>query len=149
MLGDKRGEHGPATANAIIRLLLRLRAQWPAAFCWPPVPLEIGIGDKLAPELYPSEWNLAYFSFWQTKPGVTLRDAMHRWTHSQEYLAACTPGAERVNLDGVAVGTVSEADAAWAASELQRLRNFQQSRRPLISNAPIEITQEQEKDDET
>ena len=27
---------------------------------------------QAAPELYPSEWNLAYFSFWSTKPG---RDA--------------------------------------------------------------------------
>jgi hypothetical protein len=112
---------------------MRLRALWPAAFCWPPVPLEIGIDDKIAPELYPSEWNLAYFSFWQTKPGATLRDTMHRWTHQPEYLAACTLGAARVDLNGAPVGTVSEADAAWAASELQRLRNIRQSEFPLLS----------------
>ena len=116
-------EYEPATAAAIRRLTLRLRAQWPAAFCWPPVPLEIGIGDKLAPELYPSEWNLAYFSFWSTKPGVTLRDTLHQWTHTPQYLAACTLDTARVNLDGVAVGTVSAQDAARAFDELQRLRN--------------------------
>ena len=114
-------EYEPATAAAIARLTLRLRAQWPAAFCWPPVPLEIGIGDKLAPELYPSEWNLAYFSFWQTKPGVTLRDTLHQWTHTPQYLSACTLGAARVDLDGAPVGTVSETEAAWSASSFNGL----------------------------
>jgi sRNA-binding protein len=59
---------------------------------------------------------------------------MQSWTRDPAYLAACTRGAARINLDGVAVGSVSEAEAMFAATELQRVRNLRRSQLKVVSN---------------
>jgi sRNA-binding protein len=128
-------EYKPASAAAITRLTMKLRARWPAAYCEPPKPLALGISRDIVSALYPRDWSLMGYAFFSyTRPGVTLRDTMHAWTHDPRYLAACSRGAARINLDGVPVGTVSDADAVWAASEYQRLQNIRRPQLRLISS---------------
>lgn len=85
-------------------LLNSLRELFPCAFGADPVrPLKIGIRHDIETavgELDPH----------------TLDEAMRRHCRSPAYRAACTAGARRVDLQGRPAGVVSDADAAFAAS---------------------------------
>jgi ProP effector len=51
-----------------------------------------------------------------TVPGADLSRALTHYTHSLAYLDRCRAGAARIDLDGNAVDTVTEAQAARAAA---------------------------------
>ena len=115
-------EHRRSTPGAIARMHKKLRCRWPLAFCHPPKPLAIGIGPMVACEMFPRDCGPGRYVF-QTPHGRTLSDAIGAWTRTEDYLAACTPGAERVDLHGAPVGTVTDEAAAWALKELERLKD--------------------------
>ena len=120
-------------SKSVHNLTIKLRGRWPAAFSDPPQPLQIGIGALIAEALYKREWELMGYSlFTHTRRGQTLSDALHIWTRSPLYLKACTRGAARVNLNGESVGEVSEAQAVFAAMELQRQANIRRAALKLV-----------------
>jgi len=117
------------TANATTKLLIKLRDKFPLAFRSPPLPLAIGIYKEIVAKMHPqtlSDCRNSSISFSCTNEGRKLAAALASWTREPSYLKACRCGAARVDLNGVAVGTVSAAEAKWAATELKRQRKVEQ-----------------------
>jgi sRNA-binding protein len=106
------------------KLLVKLKGKFPLAFRNPPLPLAVGIYKEIVAKLHPqmlSDCRNSSISFSFTNEGRKLSAALASWTRDPSYLKACKTGAARVDLDGVAVGTVSEAEAKWAAAELRKV----------------------------
>jgi len=111
--------------NTASQTLQNLRERWPMAFTDPPRPLMRGIADQIAEHFRP-RWAIGSdiwttWSYRHTRAGRALCAALEIWTKSPDYLRACTAGAPRIDLDGRAVGVVTEAEAEWAAQELRRM----------------------------
>ncbi|WP_019448409.1 ProQ/FinO family protein [Cupriavidus sp. BIS7] len=94
----------PATrVDPVVHTIGKLQKQFPKAFPKnpaPKVPLKIGIFEDLlthAKSLSLTE--------------AELRDAIRTWCRGARYWACLTEGAQRVDLAGQEVGSVTEADA--------------------------------------
>lgn len=103
------------SAITIGRMTKRLRQHFPRCFCWPPVPLQIGITELAIQALYPaSSRNDMY--------GAAVAAAVEQWTSHPSYLEAlCKRDADRYGLDGTRRGHVTDAEALHAAELLQRV----------------------------
>jgi sRNA-binding protein len=98
-------------SNRTASMVSRLKSKWPKAFSDPPRPLGVGITASIIAQM-----NRPYYH----KTQEEVSNAMEWWTRQPQYLKSCTVGAIRVNLQGQPVGSVSEAEAQFAAAELVR-----------------------------
>jgi hypothetical protein len=91
----------------------RLADDYPGVFaaenCAPQVALAIGIHRAIG-ESY------------RDVPTKTRHLFLHEYTRTAAYLALLQPGAARVDLDGVAVGVITDAEAERAIERLQKRR---------------------------
>jgi sRNA-binding protein len=90
----------------------RLRVKFPRTFTSDdPRPLAIGITYSIFAALNVPEYS---------DKGRTVKSALEYWTRTDNYLRACVCGAIRVDLSGAPAGVVSDAEAKYAAMELQK-----------------------------
>lgn len=82
-------------------------------------PIKIGLFEDLAAALADDE----------TVSKTQLRQALRGYTMSWRYLAACTPNAVRVGLQGEEAGVVDEQQAEHAAQALAQSREAFAARR--------------------
>jgi ProP effector len=99
-----RHKHTPEEIAGAEELIAQLAERWPRAFFVferRRRPLAIGIHADLLPAV-------------DATPAL-LELALRRYVGNDFYLHALRPGAQRLNLDGHVVATVTEAEAAFAA----------------------------------
>lgn len=106
-----------------------MEAAYPAVFTprkTPPVPLAIGVGDRLLPELS------ALFG------ERSARAFLIAWTQRKEYRWAVLTGANRYDLDGTVSGPITEGARAhardWLVSRYTALYSKRKSRVDQIGN---------------
>ncbi|HUI12581.1 MAG TPA: ProQ/FinO family protein [Xanthobacteraceae bacterium] len=103
--------------NAAHRKMLWVRRllhrDFPKAFMGfgePKVPLAIGVRDALE----------VHYHLKFGHP-FTVGRAVADYCDGKRYLAACQPGAVRIDLEGNAVGVVTDAEAEYAAAKLANI----------------------------
>jgi sRNA-binding protein len=79
-----------------------IRAKFPLCFTTPKRPLKIGISDDLRAQLPDMKFGL-------------IKHVVNYYTDEYEYQACLTDGAERLDLEGNAVGRVTLQEARYAA----------------------------------
>ncbi|AWI62444.1 ProQ/FINO family protein [Sinorhizobium fredii] len=104
-----------------------LSERWPGAFdAKEPKPLKIGIREDIR-------------SLDSELPDEDLSRALRAYTRRDKYLAQLRAGATRVDLDGVAAGEVTEADAATARAWLQARFGMADAAQSPQSEKPAEL----------
>lgn len=114
--------------DPIVLTIGRLQKLFPKAFPKSPapkVPLKIGVHQDLLAQSQAIKI-----------PEADLKEAIKTWCWGTRYWACIVEGAERVDLDGNAVGTVT-ANEASQARNLESRRNRQRSKK-LAKNARLE-----------
>ena len=120
---SKAGSHG-RTVAAVLALLAE---KWPACFQifeQRRRPLKIGIHLDIAAALGGAVTS------------AKLKSALRYYVSNLGYLLACREGAERVDLNGNAAGTVTAAEAEHAARIVARRRQNKTAKRMQRSRSP-------------